>query len=90
MVMFSEEMIKSTYEDLEFVRSMKCSFTKIGICLREAVIVVYDSNAILCDLRSASDGMTGDKSSFATFLGIGFELALAQLRQRLLSLLAFV
>ena len=48
LVMFSQEMIKSTYGDLESVRSMKCSFTKIGICLREAVMVLYD-NAILCD-----------------------------------------
>ena len=48
LVMFSEEVIKSTYRDLKSVCSMKCSFTKIGICLREAVIVDYDSNTIPC------------------------------------------
>ena len=39
LVMFSEEVIQSTYRDLKSVRSMKCNFTKIGICLREEVIV---------------------------------------------------
>ena len=69
LVMFSEEMIKSTYEDLEFVRSMKCDFTKIGIRLREAVIVVYDSNAILCSFMIC---IRWYKYSFATFRGIYF------------------
>ena len=49
LVMFIKEMIKSTYGDLESVRFMKCSFVEIAICLREAVIVLYDSNAILYD-----------------------------------------
>ena len=47
LAMFSEELIKSSSGEFEFVGPMKCSFIKIRICLREAVIILYDSYAIL-------------------------------------------